>query len=91
MCTDTKWLTKHGITSIVTPLQYPGPYQGNLHATKFKYKEDGCFHNEYMEHMPNTTVCLTKDSLINLETNGAKIRHTPMKIYTHIKDKCLLP
>ena len=40
MCTDIEWLLKQGITAEVVPPAHPGLYTGNIHATKFRCKEE---------------------------------------------------
>ena len=37
------------------------------------------------------TVCFTEGLLMDLETDGEVIGHTPIKIYDHIKSNFLLP
>lgn len=95
MCTEDEWLLKQGITAAVVPPEHPGPYTGNTHATKFRYKEEIGLHSEYKEHMRNgvkaLATCFTEGLLMDLETDGEVIGHTPIEIYDHIKANFLLP
>ena len=95
MCTEDEWLLKQGITAAVVPPEHPGPYTGNTHATKFRYKEELALHSEYKEHMRNgvkaLATCFTEGLFMDLETDGEVIGHTPIEIYDHIKANFLLP
>ena len=95
MCTDAEWRLKHRITTIVVPPAHPGPYTGQTHTTKFRYKEELGFYNGYKEHMQNSvkalTSCFTEVLLIDLETDSEVIGYTAIKIYDHIEDNFLQP
>ena len=85
MRTNAEWIFKHGITAIVVPIAYHGPYTSKTYATKFRYKEGLGLYNGYKEHMQYSvkilTSCFTEGLLIDLETDGEVIGYTAIIIY----------
>ena len=59
------------------------------------YKAKLDLYNKYKEHMRNSvkalTVSFTEGLLMDLETDGEVIGHTPLEIYEHVKTNFLLP